>query len=98
MLSTFTLDLGYKAISADPQGVRGVIRNIDDSEALFQNEEHWVFRKTKGALPSVGDEAYVLPTHICPTTALHAGAHVVGGDGFSHTSWEITARNRKILI
>jgi D-serine deaminase-like pyridoxal phosphate-dependent protein len=96
--STFTLDLGYKAISADPQGVRGVILNIDDSEALFQNEEHWVFRKTKGALPSVGDEAYVLPTHICPTTALHVGAHVVGGDGFSRAIWEITARNRKISI
>ncbi|MCE5266228.1 MAG: D-TA family PLP-dependent enzyme [Deltaproteobacteria bacterium] len=96
--STFTLDLGYKAISADPQGVRGVILNIDDSEALFQNEEHWVFRKTKGALPGVGDEAYVLPTHICPTTALHFGAHVVGDDRLSHRIWEITARNRKISI
>jgi|WetSurMetagenome_2_1015567.scaffolds.fasta_scaffold123908_1 D-threonine aldolase len=96
--STFTLDLGYKAISADPQGVRGVLRNIDDSEALFQNEEHWVFRKTKGALPSVGDEVYVLPTHICPTVALFAEAHVVGGDGFSRASWEIIARNRIISI
>jgi D-threonine aldolase len=96
--STFTLDLGYKAISADPQGARGVIWNIDDSEALFQNEEHWVFRKTAGVLPSVGDEAYVLPTHICPTTALHAEARIVGGDGVWYASWEIAARNRRISI
>ena len=95
---SFTLDLGYKAVSSDPQGARGIILNIDGAEPLFQNEEHWVFRKEKGPLPEIGEPAYVLPTHICPTVALHAEAYVVEEDGTCSSTWPIVSRARKLTV
>ena len=96
--SSFTLDLGSKGIASDPKGIRGVILNIDDAEPLFQNEEHWVFRKTQGTLPPVGEEAYVLPTHICPTSALYDAACVIDREGKWSSKWEIVARNRQLNV
>ncbi len=98
---TFTLDCGYKAISSDPSGVRGVIAGLEDrAEPLFQNEEHWAFRMKEGfekQCPKVGDVLYVIPTHICPTSALYPEAAVVN-DRKVTAWWEIYARNRKITI
>lgn len=43
--STFTLDLGYKGIAADPAGIRGVIVGMEDiATPVAQSEEHWVFQ------------------------------------------------------
>lgn len=96
---TFTLDLGSKAIAADPAGVRGIIAGLEDAAVpLFQNEEHWVFRALPGQqarIPAVGEELAVIPTHICPTTALYPAALVVE-DGRITGSWEIAARNRRL--
>ena len=95
----FTLDCGYKGIAADPKGIRGVIVGLEDKvEDLFQNEEHWVFKMKPGYekdRPNVGDVLYVIPTHICPTSALYPQALVVN-DGKVTATWEIFARNRKI--
>ena len=95
----FTLDCGYKGIAADPKGIRGVIVGLEDKvEDLFQNEEHWVFKMKPGFekdRPQVGDVLYVIPTHICPTSALYPQALVVN-DGKVTAIWEIFARNRKI--
>ena len=95
----FTLDCGYKAVAADPKGLRGVIAGLEDKgEDVFQNEEHWVFKMKPGyenERPNVGDVLYVIPTHICPTSALYPQALVVN-DGKVTATWEIFARNRKI--
>lgn len=97
----FTLDCGYKAIAADPAGPRGVIVGFEDkADILFQNEEHWVFKMKPGLesqCPKVGTVFYVIPTHICPTSALYPYALVIKD---SHVSgkWEIFARNRIINI
>ena len=98
--NTFTLDLGHKALAADPPGVRGTLFNKDPgfAEPVFQNEEHWVFRVNGAQLPRIGEEFYVLPTHICPTVALHARAHVVSPDGTWTKDWEICGRNRTLGI
>jgi D-serine deaminase-like pyridoxal phosphate-dependent protein len=92
----FTLDLGYKAIAADPAAERGVIADLPGARPQGHSEEHWVF-DADGGCPPVGTILYVIPTHICPTTALYPGVHVVRNHKLVNY-WEITARNRKITI
>ncbi len=96
----FTLDCGTKAIASDP-AVRGVIAGLEGkTEIVLQNEEHWVFRMKAGyesLKPKVGDVVYVIPTHVCPTSALYPYALVVR-DHKVVGSWQIFARNRKIVF
>ena len=93
---TFTIDLGYKAIASDPEGLRGKIVGID-ATPLFQSEEHWTFRMNEGKRPEIGEVVYVIPTHICPTTALYPEI-LIARNGMISNSWPVTARNRKITI
>lgn len=96
----FTLDLGYKAIAADPVIQRGYIVNEEDYEAMFQNEEHWVFKVKEGSgakNPEIGSVFYVIPTHICPTSALYPEILIVE-QGKVTERWEVVARNRKLTI
>lgn len=94
----FTLDCGYKSIAADPPGSRGTIIGYEDAIQRFQCEEHWAFHMPEGkAAPKVGELVYILPTHICPTTALYPYAHVAR-QGQLAGIWEVTARNRSITI
>ncbi|GHU07865.1 threonine aldolase [Spirochaetia bacterium] len=93
----FTLDLGSKAIAADPIGERGVIAGLSQAQPAAQSEEHWVFRLEGQERPPIGAVLYVIPTHICPTTALYPGVPVVQ-NGRMVNYWEVTARNRKLSI
>ncbi|MEM1484322.1 D-TA family PLP-dependent enzyme [Oscillospiraceae bacterium PP1C4] len=96
----FTLDLGYKGIASDPAGARGVIIGMENAQPLFQSEEHWVFRMREDcgeAIPEIGTLLYVIPTHICPTSALYPSVQVVE-NGQIVDCWEVTARNRKLTI
>ncbi|MDR0539524.1 MAG: D-TA family PLP-dependent enzyme [Spirochaetaceae bacterium] len=93
----FTLDTGYKAIASDSvAGERGIIADLPEACPEAHSEEHWVFR-TVGACPSVGTVLYIIPAHICPTTALYPGVYTVR-NGVLTNYWEIIARNRKISI
>lgn len=94
----FTLDLGYKGIASDPDGPRGVLAGMDHVRELFQSEEHWAFSMEPGYeqdCPKVGDELFVVPTHICPTSALYPAVSVVDHGSLCAT-WHVTARNRQI--
>ncbi len=94
----FTLDLGYKAISCDNKICRGLIVGLENYEEVFQNEEHWVFRMKAGFeadCPRVGDEIFVIPTHICPCSQLYPEVPIVVGGKFKEF-WTVDARNRKI--
>lgn len=94
----FTLDLGYKGIASDPEGARGIIAGMEHVKELFQSEEHWAFCMEEGfeeQCPKVGDELFVIPTHICPTSALYPSVPVVE-KGHICAAWMVTARNRKI--
>ncbi len=96
----FTLDLGSKAIAADPRGQRGIILGLPQAEPILQSEEHWVWRLAADEntpLPAIGQALYVIPTHICPTCALHEAA-LVAKDHRIVDAWPITARNRKINL
>jgi D-serine deaminase-like pyridoxal phosphate-dependent protein len=94
----FTLDLGYKAIAADPKGIRGIILGLEDAQPVFHCEEHWVFRIPDiDRRPAVGSLLYVIPTHICPTTALFPYALSAQG-GEITGRWEVSARDRIIAV
>lgn len=93
----FTLDLGHKAIAADPEGARGTILNIDRTEVDTQHEEHWAINVPDTSKIHIGQEVYVCPTHICPSVALHPFYYVIDSDGYYRETWEVTARNRGVL-
>lgn len=94
--NTFTLDLGHKGIAADPAGQRGVIVGLEDAKPLFQSEEHWVFSLPSGAEPPpIGSAHYVIPTHVCPTSALYPEIQLAQG-GKITGAWQVSARNRRI--
>ncbi|MDR1128267.1 MAG: D-TA family PLP-dependent enzyme [Treponema sp.] len=92
----FTVDCGYKAIASDHEE-RGLISGLPAARAVQHSEEHWVWRLDSGEAPSLGSILYIIPTHICPTSALYPGAQVVSG-GKLVNYWDVTARNRKIRV
>lgn len=96
----FTVDLGYKAVAADPASPRAVIVGYESAVTLMQNEEHWVLRMPQGQeeeRPAIGQELYAAPKHICPTSALHSSI-LVAQNGGVEGEWPVTARNRSITI
>ena len=94
----FTLDCGYKHIAAEMQGDKGLLLGYEDAEAVFQCEEHWAFRMPEGKrAPELGEIVYILPTHICPTTAMYP--YVYASKGGSITGkWPVTARDLSVTV
>ena len=93
-----TLDLGYKAVASDPPaGKRCVLLNVPDYTPILQNEEHFVVETTAADGFEPGAVVYAVPTHICPTCALHKQAYVIEGGNVVGT-WDITARDRVLTI
>jgi D-serine deaminase-like pyridoxal phosphate-dependent protein len=92
----FTIDTGSKAIASDPEK-RGVIDDIPNAAPVLQSEEHWVWKLENACRPPIGTIVYVIPTHVCPTSALYPGVVVVK-DGKRSDYWEVGARNRKITV
>jgi 3-hydroxy-D-aspartate aldolase len=90
----FTIDVGSKAIAADPPQPRGTILNLPAAAAGPQSEEHWVFTIEPGLTPSVGTAVYVWPKHICTTVAHYDKAACIGADGRLIEWWPVTARGR----
>ena len=93
-----TLDLGYKAVASDPPADnRCVLLNVPDYKPVLQNEEHLVVETPAADRFPPGSEVYAMPTHICPTSAMHRFAYVVG-DGVVTGKWEIAARDRVLTV
>jgi D-serine deaminase-like pyridoxal phosphate-dependent protein len=69
---------------------------MEKATPLFQSEEHWVFSLPEGeGLPKIGSVCYVLPVHICPTSALYQEILAVR-NGQVESVWQVSARNRRI--
>lgn len=92
----FTVDVGSKAIAADPAQPRGTILNYPATEAGPQSEEHWVFTIPEEQTPSVGSPVYIWPKHICPTVEHYDEAAVLDGEGYVREYWLVTARGRRV--
>jgi D-serine deaminase-like pyridoxal phosphate-dependent protein len=93
-----TVDAGSKAIATDPPEERGVVFSAEGFKPLFQSEEHWVFEAQDCGRFKPGDELYILPTHICPTFALHKDVRVVDASGGWMDTWPVSARDRALTI
>jgi D-serine deaminase-like pyridoxal phosphate-dependent protein len=93
-----TLDLGYKAVASDPPaGKRCVLLDVPDYQPILQNEEHFVIETPAADRYRPGDEIYAVPTHICPTCAMHRAAYVIEKGELIGT-WDIAARDRMLSI
>jgi D-serine deaminase-like pyridoxal phosphate-dependent protein len=93
-----TLDLGYKAVASDPPaGKRCVLLNVPDYQPVLQNEEHFVVESPAAARFQPGDVVYAIPTHICPTSAMHQQVYVIE-NGHVTGTWRIAARDRVLRI
>ncbi|MDR7810924.1 D-TA family PLP-dependent enzyme [Lacrimispora sp.] len=92
----FATDLGYKGIASDPVVQRGYIVGLEEAVPVIHSEEHWVFKMEDAArIPAIGTCLYVIPTHICPTSALYPEILLVKNGEVINT-WKVTARNRKL--
>jgi D-serine deaminase-like pyridoxal phosphate-dependent protein len=93
-----TLDLGYKAVASDPPaGKRCVLLNVADYTTALQNEEHLVIETSTPNQLAPGDVVYAVPTHICPTCAMHQRAYVVE-NGMATETWDIVGRDRVLTF
>jgi D-threonine aldolase len=93
-----TFDLGHKAIAADPPaGKRCILLNLTEFTPAIQNEEHFAVDTPDADRWRIGDVAYAVPAHVCPTVALHRTALIVEGNRVVG-EWEIAARNRVLTV
>ncbi|MDG2129655.1 MAG: D-TA family PLP-dependent enzyme [Fuerstiella sp.] len=93
-----TLDLGNKSVAADPpKGKRVYFPDLSTASQVIHNEEHLVLETPDAEKFQPGDVLLGIPTHICPTSALHQDVAVIDR-GQLVGSWDVTARNRRITI
>jgi D-serine deaminase-like pyridoxal phosphate-dependent protein len=98
MPTRVTFDLGYKAVASDPPaGKRLVLLGVPAYETVGQNEEHLIIETPAAAELAPGDERLAIPTHVCPTVAMHQRAYVVEGGRVVGT-WDVTGRDRVIGV
>ena len=91
------LDLGHKAVAADPVGPRLTLLGIIDATLGGQSEEHLIVETSDAANFPPGTPLLAIPTHVCPTCALHSEATVIDG-GEVVDRWTIPARGRVLSI
>lgn len=89
------LDLGHKAVAADPVGPRATFPALPDAKIVIHSEEHLVIETSAADRYPPGAALLAFPSHICPTCALHRNAYVVE-DGRLVDEWVVTARDRML--
>ncbi|AGA25591.1 D-TA family PLP-dependent enzyme [Singulisphaera acidiphila] len=89
------LDLGHKAVAADPVGARLALLDIPEATLGGQSEEHLVVETPHADQFPPGTVVLAIPTHICPTCALHRRVYVIE-EGELVDEWDVTARDRSI--
>lgn len=93
-----TLDLGTKAVASDPPaGKRVTLLDFPAYEAVGHNEEHLIVETAEADRFAPGDVVFALPSHICPTVALHREALIVEG-GKIVGKWAVAARDRVLTV
>ncbi len=90
-------DLGHKAVAADKPLPRACVIGLEKATHGVHSEEHLVLETPSAKDWAVGDCAYAIPEHICPTVALHDEVWVVS-DGSATARWEVSARRRRLGV
>jgi len=67
-----------------------------NGKQLSQSEEHLIVEHHRNSI-EIGDVAYALPIHICPTVAKYPSVKVVEKNKIIG-SWKVAARDHKINI
>jgi D-serine deaminase-like pyridoxal phosphate-dependent protein len=91
------LDLGHKAVAADPVGLRAFLPEIPGARVVGQSEEHLVIDTEEADRFPLGTALLAVPAHVCPTAALHRRMLVIA-DGKLVDEWDVTARDRSIGV
>lgn len=91
------LDLGYKSIASEMAHPRLHFLELETEELINHSEEHLVIKSSSAEQLSIGDVVYALPSHICPTMALHEQVYVVRNQKITET-WSVIARKRSYPI
>lgn len=89
------LDLGHKAVASEMPPPRVHLFDIPAYEHLGHSEEHLVITFNGAERFEPGDCLYGIPTHICPTMALHDFAWAVYTQEAAQ-KWYMTARTREL--
>ncbi len=93
-----TLDIGNKAVAADPpKGARVFFPDLPNAVQDSHNEEHMGLVTPDADRYKPGDVLLAIPMHICPTSALYDRVAVID-KGKIAEYWDVTSRNRKISI
>jgi D-serine deaminase-like pyridoxal phosphate-dependent protein len=93
-----TLDLGTKSVASDPPaGKRVTLLDFPQYEAVAHNEEHLVVETPEAGRYKPGDVVFAIPSHICPTVALHKEALVAEG-GKVVGRWSVASRDRVLTV
>src|SRR5262245_15167995 len=93
-----TLDLGNKAVAADPLLEKRVtLLDFPEYKTVGHNEEHLIVETAGAAKYKPGDVVYALPGHICPTVALHREVLVAEG-GKVTGRWAVASRDRVLTV
>lgn len=87
------VDLGHKAVASEMMPPRVTLLGLEDARPIAHSEEHLVLEHSRADEFPVGTVLYGLPTHICPTMALHQFVHCIR-DGRAIERWHVTARDR----
>lgn len=87
------IDLGHKSVASEMTHPRLQFMEMDIADVLNHSEEHLVVSSEKSGALTVGDLVYALPTHVCPTIALHDQVYVVENQQITGT-WKVVARRR----
>lgn len=93
-----TLDLGNKAVAADPVLEKRVtLLDFPEYKTVGHNEEHLIVETDGAGKYKPGDVVYALPGHICPTVALHKEV-LVAEDGKVVGKWSVASRDRVLSV
>lgn len=95
--NTVCFDLGHKHLASEMDFPRLVLLDGEECTQIGQSEEHLVVKCNSDTSYKVGDLAYAIPVHICPTVAKYQEVITIV-DGSLAVSWKVAARNLKINI
>jgi D-serine deaminase-like pyridoxal phosphate-dependent protein len=88
------LDLGHKAVASEMPHPRVTLLGLEGASFERHSEEHLVIKTPQADQFAIGHVFYGIPTHICPTVALHSEVAVVR-DGRVSEWWPVVARARR---